>query len=47
MKDKIKQILKETIEIQDIKDDISRQNTAEWNSLKHLISISNTSPLSI
>ena len=41
MKDKIKQIMKETFEIQDVPDDISRKGTAEWDSLKHLILISN------
>ncbi|MDD4438227.1 MAG: acyl carrier protein [Tissierellia bacterium] len=40
MKEKIKKIIRETLQIQGISDSISRIETAEWDSLKHLIIIS-------
>lgn len=41
MREKIKSILKESLMLQEIDDNIDRMQTAEWDSLKHLMLISN------
>ena len=41
MRERIKQVIKNTFEVEDIKDDISRETSEKWDSLKHLILISN------
>jgi acyl carrier protein len=41
MKDKIIETLKSTLELQEVSYNISKENTPEWDSLKHLILVSN------
>lgn len=41
MKDRIKKVMLKTFEVDSIQDDISKQNFQMWDSLKHLILISN------
>lgn len=41
MKDRIKRVMVKTFEVEIIPDDISKQNFQLWDSLKHLILISN------
>lgn len=34
--EKLKEVFKEVLEIEDVEDDLQMENTPEWDSLKHL-----------
>jgi len=36
MRERIKQVIKDTLNLDDVSDDISQKNCAEWDSMHHL-----------
>jgi acyl carrier protein len=36
MRERIKQVIRDTLDLNDIKDDISQKNCAAWDSMHHL-----------